>query len=271
MKTSLDPDAITYVLNDYEMDIYRLPNLPKDVTYSWKVISKDSNGKTSEGPWWNFELTDTTGAYYSNNYINLFEEYGDALTVEELKAKWEAIFVDNKNQANRSIYIELPPNMGRIVKKEGDNQYVISEGMSYGMMIAVQMDAIYNNDPRPKDVFDRLWRWADSYMRHKDGPRKGYFRWKCDPFDGCAVIEDGWKNPASDGEEYFAMALFFASGRWGNNKGINYRLEADKILEAMFDKETEEGVQVEDAVYNMFNKKEKQVVFTPRRYFIFFY
>ncbi len=45
--------------------------------------------------------------------------------------------------------------------------------------------------------------------------------------------------------------------------GINYRLEADKILETMFNKETEDGVPVEDAVYNMFNKKEKQVVFTP--------
>ena len=40
--------------------------------------------------------------------------------------------------------------------------------------------------------------------------------------------------PASDGEEYFAMALFFAAHRWGNGKGIyNYRAEADKILRGM--------------------------------------
>ncbi len=212
METSLDPGAITYVLNDYEKEIYRLPNLPKNVTYSWKVIAKDSYGKISEGPWWSFELTGITAAYYSNNYRNLFKEFSSDLTTEDIKAKWETIFVDDKNQAN-SIYKELPPNMGIIIKKEDENQYVISEGMSYGMMIAVQIGALYSNDQQSKDVFDRLWRWADTYMRYNDGPRKGYFRWNCDPFDGSAVIEEGGENPASDGEEYFAMALFFASGQ----------------------------------------------------------
>jgi oligosaccharide reducing-end xylanase len=37
--------------------------------------------------------------------------------------------------------------------------------------------------------------------------------------------------PAPDGEEYYTMALYFASHRWGNGTGIyNYQAEADKIL-----------------------------------------
>jgi len=45
---------------------------------------------------------------------------------------------------------------------------------------------------------------------------------------------DGTPNdetPAPDGEEYYTMALYFASGRWGNGAGIyNYRAEADRLL-----------------------------------------
>ncbi|RYE04884.1 MAG: glycoside hydrolase, partial [Sphingobacteriaceae bacterium] len=42
------------------------------------------------------------------------------------------------------------------------------------------------------------------------------------------------ETPAPDGEEYFVMALYFASGRWGNGKGIyNYHAWADKILTAI--------------------------------------
>jgi oligosaccharide reducing-end xylanase len=39
---------------------------------------------------------------------------------------------------------------------------------------------------------------------------------------------------APDGEEYYAMALYFAAHRWGNGKGIyNYQAEAEQILHGM--------------------------------------
>jgi oligosaccharide reducing-end xylanase len=57
-------------------------------------------------------------------------------------------------------------------------------------------------------------------------------------------------------------ALFFASARWGNGEGIfNYRIEAQKILDAMLSKE--ESSQNRDIVTNMFSRKEKQIVFVP--------
>ena len=67
--------------------------------------------------------------------------------------------------------------------------------VSYGMMMCVQ-----NNW---KKEFDRLWKFAKTYMWMEDGENAGYFAWSVQP--------DGTKNshgPAPDGEEYFAMALF---------------------------------------------------------------
>ncbi len=93
-----------------------------------------------------------------------------------------------------------------------------TEGMSYGMMICVQMDR--------KDIFDRLWTFSDRYMRQREGIYRGYFAW--------SVQLDGKHNaegPAPDGEEYFAMALLMASARWGDGEGIfNYGEQAREIL-----------------------------------------
>ena len=46
-----------------------------------------------------------------------------------------------------------------------------TEGMSYGMMIAVQMDK--------KHEFDALWNWSNTYMLITDpaNPNVGYLAW----------------------------------------------------------------------------------------------
>ncbi len=66
-------------------------------------------------------------------------------------------------------------------------------------------------------------------------------------------------NPASDGEEWFVMDLFFASARWGDGEGIfNYREQADQILTTMLHKGEENGLATD-----MFDPQTKQVVFVP--------
>jgi oligosaccharide reducing-end xylanase len=92
------------------------------------------------------------------------------------------------------------------------------------MMIAVQLDK--------KDIFDRLWRWGKKYMQHQEGSREGYFAWSCKT--------DGTRNAAgaaSDGELYYITALIFASNRWGDDTGINYKAEAQHILNCTMPKE----------------------------------
>lgn len=69
-------------------------------------------------------------------------------------------------------------------------------------------------------------------MQHQSGNREGYFAWSC--------RTDGTRNAdgaASDGELYFITALIFASNRWGDNTGINYKAEAQRILNCIQPKE----------------------------------
>jgi len=94
------------------------------------------------------------------------------------------------------------------------NNDIRSEGMSYGMMIAVQM----NDQP----TFDKLWRFAKNRMRQGDG----HFAWHVNTSNYQPIDTGG----APDGEEYMAMALFFAAHRWGNNTNLNYENEANAIL-----------------------------------------
>ena len=126
------------------------------------------------------------------------------------------------------------------------NHDVRTEGMSYGMMICVQLDM--------KEEFDRIWKWSKEYMYMQDGENEGYFAWSCSV--------DGIKNaygPAPDGEEFFAMALFFASNRWGDGEGIfNYSKEARDILRACLHK----GENGRDGA-PMWNHENKQILFVP--------
>lgn len=150
-----------------------------------------------------------------NNYTNLFLYYG--YDQKEIDQRLENIInTCFYGSDDERIYHEAPDGMGYMV--DTGNMDVRTEGMSYGMMIAVQLDK--------KDLFDRIWKWTKTYMWMSDGENKGYFAWSCGL--------DGSKNamgPAPDGEEYFAMALFFASNRWGDGDGIfNYGKEARDIL-----------------------------------------
>jgi endo-1,4-beta-D-glucanase Y len=106
----------------------------------------------------------------------------------------------------------------------GKEFYVLTEGQSYGMMIAVQLNR--------RDVFDRLWRFVKKNIQYRSGDRKGYTCWKALSSGVCGP-EAGDENPATDGEEYFATALLFASSRWGNTGAFNYEAEAQYLLDLM--------------------------------------
>ena len=188
------------------------------------------------------------GAYFTGEYKNLFVELLGK-TEAEVKSKVDSAFqiLFYGNNDSERIYYSVEPDMAYI--EDINNNDVRTEGMSYGMMIAVQLDK--------KNEFDRLWKWAKTFMQHQSGPRKDYFAWHCKT-DG-EKIDSG---SASDGEEWFIMTLFFASARWGDGEGIyNYKKEAQKILDAALGK-----LEVSDKhgeVTNLFNKKEKMIVFVP--------
>lgn len=189
----------------------------------------------------------TVGAFESGKYRNLFEEYlgkSDAEAKARVDAAWDQLFYGDDD--TERVYYPVDEDMAYIM--DIGNSDVRSEGMSYGMMIAVQLDK--------QEEFDRLWKWAKTYMYHPDGPFKGYFSWHCT--SSGMRLDDV---PASDGEEWFVMSLLFASARWGDGEGIfDYRAQAQEILDVMLHKEDEAD---HGQATNMFDPMQKMVVFVP--------
>jgi len=178
--------------------------------------------------------------YHTGAYRNLFLEAGYRQT--EIDKKVEKAYLDLFEGPNR-IYFEVGDSMAYV--SDVKNHDARTEGLSYGMMIAVQLNK--------KDVFDRIWRWSKKYLQHQEGTRKGYFAWSIDP----KTMKKNSEGSASDGELYYITSLLFASNRWGNNTGIDYYTEARNILDEMWKKDGSGNI------YNLINTDIKQISFVP--------
>jgi len=189
----------------------------------------------------------TSGAFYSGKYKNFFNSVlgkDEKIVAQKVNNTFSQLFYGN--DSTERVYYPVEPGMAYIEDVEYND--VRSEGMSYGMMIAVQLNK--------QEEFNRLWKWAKTFMQQESG----YFAWQ---LNTKGEILDS--TSASDGEEWIVMSLFFASGRWGDGEGIfNYRKEAQLILDAMLNKKQSASKELpEGTLTNMFDTKEKQVVFVP--------
>ncbi|GAB4547968.1 MAG: hypothetical protein OHK0023_10170 [Anaerolineae bacterium] len=185
-----------------------------------------------------------SGAFFTGKYPNLLKEagYTEAEIAAKIDAVWNTLFYGD-DQTER-VYYPVGEDMAYIL--DVNNNDVRSEGMSYGMMIAVQLNK--------KAEFDRLWKWTRTYMYHTDPNYRGYFSWQ-HAADGRRLDN----NSAPDGETWFVMALFFAAARWGNGEGIfNYQAEANMILHEMLHKP-----ETSKALTAMFDPVTTFVVFVP--------
>ena len=109
-------------------------------------------------------------SFETGYYRNLFQEYlskSDAEVHDKLETAWQQLFYGSDDFER--VYYPVGEDMAYV--EDIGNGDVRSEGMSYGMMIAVQLDK--------KAEFDRLWKWAKTYMYQSDGPYRGYFAWHC--------------------------------------------------------------------------------------------
>jgi oligosaccharide reducing-end xylanase len=192
---------------------------------------KDNRGKMK--PW-------KKGAWETGKYRNVFLDAG--YIQADIDAKLAKAYYDVFEGPNR-VYFEVGDSMAYV--SDLKNHDARSEGLSYGLMVAVQLNK--------KEVFDRLWRWTKKYMQHQGGARDAYFAWSVKPETG----KHNSEGSASDGELYFVTDLLFASNRWGNNTGINYYAEARRILDAMWSKDGTEGIK------NVINVEHKQINFVP--------
>jgi oligosaccharide reducing-end xylanase len=200
---------------------------------------------------------DGSGAFATGRYRNLFVEAGHSPqeVTDKIDAAVEQLFHGDPN--TQTLFYRAGRNASGSLAYLSDinNNDVRSEGMSYGMMIAVQMNQ--------KAEFDALWNWAKTYMVHDvpTHPGYGYFSWSLRT-DGVANDE----MPAPDGEEYFAMSLYFAAGRWGNGTGIyNYRAAADRLLTDMVHRAVITGPTLRGTRTGreMFPAEQHMIRFTP--------
>src|SRR5690606_499475 len=148
-------------------------------------------------------------------YRNLFKEFlnkTDAEVTAKVNAAFQHLFHGGEDA---TIYYDFSGDEAYIV--DVNNQDIRSEGMFYGMTIAVQLDK--------KAEFDKLWKWARTHMYVSSDQYAGYFNWQMEiDRNRNVLVADGPAAP--DGEEYFAHALLLASRRWGDGQGIfNYGTE----------------------------------------------
>lgn len=179
-------------------------------------------------------------SYHTSNYRNLFMEAG--YHQNDIDQKVEKAYKDLFEGPNH-IYFEVGDSMGYV--SDIKNNDARTEGLSYGMMVAVQLNK--------KEVFDRIWRWTKASIQHQSGPREAYFAWSINP----ATMKKNSEGSASDGELYFVTDLLFASNRWGNDTGIDYYKEARRILDAMWKKDGSGNI------FHVINLEHKQISFVP--------
>jgi oligosaccharide reducing-end xylanase len=179
-------------------------------------------------------------AHVSGIYRNLFLESG--YQQADIDQKVAKAYHDLFEGPNR-IYFEVGDSMAYV--SDIKNNDARTEGLSYGMMVAVQLNK--------KEVFDRIWRWSKKHLQHQTGPREAYFAWSINPH----TMKKNSEGSASDGELYYITSLLFAANKWGNDTGIHYYNEARRILDAMWKKDGTGNI------YNLINTEHKQITFVP--------
>jgi oligosaccharide reducing-end xylanase len=169
--------------------------------------------------------SDGSGAFVTGHYRNLFAENGHSQyeIQEKVNSAFQQLF--HGDPTNQAVYYSAGVNSNGPMAYVTDIKHndVRTEGLSYGMMIAVQMDK--------KAGFDALWNWSKTYLYHSDPkhPSYGFFSWQAKT-NGEIMSEF----VAPDGESYYVMALYFAANRWGGGRGIyDYRAQADELLTNM--------------------------------------
>jgi oligosaccharide reducing-end xylanase len=154
----------------------------------------------------------TPPAAYANLFVSL-SGHTQAESDAKVAAAWSKLF-NPKGSGN--IYFDGPGSDESYVKDiyNGD---VRTEGMGYGLMVAVQLDH--------QTEFDRLWKWVKTHMANGTGE----ISWQCST-SGSKMSGGG----APDGEEYMSTALIFAHTRWGDTSGkYNYATEAQWVLDVI--------------------------------------
>ena len=155
------------------------------------------------------------GAYQTGIYRNVFKEcgYEETAITERLNRPLKPYFTERR----QNVFIMRQEMIWRIWRIPAIMMYA-REGMSYGMMVCVQLDK--------KAEFDRLWKWVRTYMYIPEGPCRNWL------LPGPAArMERTMRRDRRRRRRIFRHGIVFASARWGDGEGIfAYSKEAKAIL-----------------------------------------
>ncbi|HEX9047213.1 MAG TPA: glycosyl hydrolase family 8 [Verrucomicrobiae bacterium] len=203
------------------------------------------------------------GACVTGHYRNLFAEAGHSR--QEIRHKVDAAFdqLFHGDVTNQTVYYRAGANANGPLAFITDigHSDVRTEGLSYGMMIAVQLNH--------QAEFNALWNWSKTYLyvAETNHPSFGFFAWQART-NGVRLSQF----VAPDGEEYYVTALYFAAHRWGNGTGIyNYQAQAGELLSRMRRRPSITGTiplpwrntNIQVTAGALFDADHKMVLFSP--------
>lgn len=177
---------------------------------------------------WQTPCEISTSSYTTGVYRNAFFDAGigsQAQIDSKVQAAYNQLFVNGGS--DQKILVDTSDGMSYI--HAVDSNDIRSEGMSYGMMAAVQMG--------DQALFNRLWNFAVTRMLRRDNNVNRWFIWRLSTTSPYPPYSSNDRNPAPDGEEYMAAALIFAHNRWGSGNRAstdtnyqNYKYWATEVI-----------------------------------------
>ncbi len=165
-----------------------------------------------------------TGTTRDGSYIPFKDFLG--VSSKQAAAKAEDAYEYFKDE----LYKEVPGDKTMAYILDNYNDEIRSEGMSYGMMIFVQMDY--------EDGFKKLWKLAKKYMRFDSSSKfEGFFHWRLYGSGDKFLEKKGSIGMAPDGELYMAAALILAYNKWGTTE---YKNDATDLILRMINYDTKD-------------------------------
>ena len=160
-------------------------------------------------------------AQYPHGYSSLADNQSEAQSM--LESEW---------QSWKSAYVTSNGAGGfkRVQRDEGSKYDTVSEGMGYGLLLAVY----FGEQP----LFNDLYGYVNKYKNSR-----GLMSWHIDA-NGSITTNDGGKDCATDADEDIALALIFADKKWGSSGSVNYSQEAKGFINNMMTYCVESGTNV---------------------------
>lgn len=119
-----------------------------------------------------------------------------------------------------------PAGAFRVHREAAFDYDTVSEGIGWGMLIAVLLD---KQDPASQKYFNGFWKYQSFYLN-----KQGLMAWKIDRSG--KKLED---ESATEADENMAMALFYAHKQWGSSGEVNYLEEARTLIRQIMSFEVE--------------------------------